>query len=72
VGIALFTLKASYCNKGAPQKGKYDLCSNVLQVMTDAYGILRFLTIFSASLLLTLVHSAQCHPTICCKDKEVK
>jgi len=40
--------------------------------MTDAYGILRFLTIFSASLLLTLVHSAQCHPTICCKDKEVK
>jgi len=38
-------------------------------VMADAYGSLRFSAIFSASLLLTLLH---CHPSTCCKDKGLK
>jgi len=29
VNIASFALKASYCSKGAPQKCKSKLCSNV-------------------------------------------
>jgi len=56
--ITSLASKSSYCSKGAPQKGKSEHCSNVkLYVMTDAYGSLSFSTIFSASLLLTLLHS---------------
>ena len=47
--------KASYCSEGAPQKGKSELCSNV--VITGAYGSLRFSAIFSASPLFILVPS---------------
>ena len=64
VSITPFTSKASYCSKGAPQKGKSELCSILMYVMTDIYGSLCFWAIFSASLLLTWVHCGAVSPVV--------
>jgi len=56
--------KSSHCSKGAPQKGKSKLCPYVMYVMTDAYDSLHFSAIFSASLLLILLHSGAIPPLV--------
>jgi len=68
VDITSFASKSSYCSKGAPQKANLSLA--LVYVMTDAYGFLCFLAIFSA----TLVDSVAfwCHPSACCKDKGIE
>jgi len=60
VDITSFALKSPYCSEHAPQKGKSELCPYVCYDI----GSLRFSAIFSASILLTLLHSGAIPPLV--------
>jgi len=57
VNITPFVSKASHCSNSASQKflnSAPNLSFVLMQVMTDAYGSLRFSAIFSFSILMFL------------------
>ena len=65
--ITSFALKFSYSSEGVsliPVRVSANLSYVLMYVMTDAYGSLRFTAIFSASLLLTLLHSGAIPPLV--------
>ena len=64
MNITSFASKSSYCSKGAPQKSKPELCPYVRYDRCICHGSLRFLAIFSASLLFTLLHSGAVLPVV--------
>ena len=69
VYITLFALKASYCIKGVPQKGKSEHCPYV------CYDRCRWLSaFFSYFFCQSFVDSVVfwCHPSSCCEDKGIE
>ena len=67
VNITLFASKSSYCSKGAPQKGKSELCPCV------CYDKCMWLSAFFSNFFCHVDSVAfWCHPSSCCENKGIE